>query len=95
LIANGSKHSSLQISNRERIAVFSRAASELFLNQPLSLQKIRCGGQFVARFLIATFDNSEIHLNLLESAHTHFLIATKTAFSEIRIICPAAISSRS
>ena len=63
-------------------------------NQPLSLQKIRCGGRFAAAFLIATFDNSEIHLNLLESAHTHFLIATRTAFSEIRIICPAAISPR-
>jgi hypothetical protein len=81
LIANGS-------------LFFSRAANELFLNQPLSLQKISCGGRFAAAFLIATVDNSEIQLSLLESAHTHFLIATKTAFSEIRIICPAAISSR-
>jgi hypothetical protein len=68
---------------------------DLFLNQPLSLlDKVRRGGRFAASFLIATFDNSEIQLNLLESAYTHFLIATKTAFSEIRIICPAAISSR-
>ena len=45
LIANGS-------------LFFSRAANELFLNQPLSLQKIRCGGRLAAAFLIATFDNS-------------------------------------
>ena len=94
LIANGSKHSSLQISNRERIAVFL-SRRERALPQPAAqssedpLRWTVC--RRISNSNIRQFRNSPKPLGI---STTHFLIATKTASSEIRIICPAAISSR-